>query len=894
MQPTLQPTLRTQTKLWGIKGFRRWFSEEFPKAYTEIDMTSDTEEFDHVLIDMNQILHVALRRRVDEDKSLFAMFRSLDDTLRHARPRRCVVFAFDGPPPAAKLATQRSRRKKSVQSGGTETFGTVWGNRTAGGRGEGGIEPQKNWDVGHSRFVKNDGSGDESLVTLENIVTKGWLAANRRRRDTLRKTEETMVKITPGTAFMNKAAEAVLYYCWQRLCQKRWRGIKFYISGADVPGEGEVKLLDWMQGAGLKARSARAYSLDPRITHNTFVILPDKKIRSYCVSLWETTRSLKAMFPNMDNTRDVINMRTDLVVLMLLNGNDYFPKLRGANFERLFSSYKETVRKLYKEPHSCFLIDPRNLEFNNRFCLEFFSSLAKKAVGNLEEYAESDRHLQESYSVLSDFIGFKGSEDGGGGEEQQALPNVYVDSQRMGHTEMENTLQSDAIVDDGLEQPPQDEPDRREMPLSVLHTLISQKIIPGPYPPKFTFSKKKGKAYLAIGGENGLSDQVVFSVDHHEDLPFISRKKLKQILAGLALDFLIPDWTESPHTVFMRNIQCNAAPHDITEYLTGILWNMDMYQKGVCKDYSYNYGRRRAPSVLDMLHAFQRADSEGTAIGIKVKEFKTKSSRKRPLHSAVSLLCSMPSTESHLIDEYFDPITKDGKIDDVYEECIDKDTGWFDLRVAEAVAEAKGKGETNEELGWPGSALREPWRDKKTGQRINTAVSIGRDYWTVLKMKREHSRPLNGKKPLALTPPQGFCDDMQPLKPNPNIRAHSVKASIQNSNRTSKKERKVIDTRVFGTTLTTAFDHLENKSDTPENCPVDEEGMPTLECLPFKLAYAERVNFESAKQGGGVEGQMYDKDGNKVKPKVKPIEDFVDTQIEQAVSVGKLWYGDKK
>ena len=36
--------------LYGIKGFRRWFSEEFPKAYTEIDMTKDVEEFDHVLI----------------------------------------------------------------------------------------------------------------------------------------------------------------------------------------------------------------------------------------------------------------------------------------------------------------------------------------------------------------------------------------------------------------------------------------------------------------------------------------------------------------------------------------------------------------------------------------------------------------------------------------------------------------------------------------------------------------------------------------------------------------------------------------------------------------------------------------------------------------------------
>jgi len=99
---------------------------------------------------MNQILHVVLRRRVDEDKALFSMFKELDDTLKYAHPRRCVVFAFDGPPPAAKLATQRSRRAKSVQSTGHETFESVWGNKTATGKGIGESEAMTE-DWGHLR-----------------------------------------------------------------------------------------------------------------------------------------------------------------------------------------------------------------------------------------------------------------------------------------------------------------------------------------------------------------------------------------------------------------------------------------------------------------------------------------------------------------------------------------------------------------------------------------------------------------------------------------------------------------------------------------------------------------------------------------------------------------------
>ena len=51
-----------------------------------------------------------------------------------------------------------------------------------------------------------------------------------------------MLSITPGTPFMRKASQAVLYWAWQRLNQNKYKRVKWYISGADVPGEGEVKV----------------------------------------------------------------------------------------------------------------------------------------------------------------------------------------------------------------------------------------------------------------------------------------------------------------------------------------------------------------------------------------------------------------------------------------------------------------------------------------------------------------------------------------------------------------------------------------------------------------------------------------------------------------------------
>ena len=249
-------------------------------------------------------------------------------------------------------------------------------------------------EIGENYKLLKMNDVDESQVTLSNMVTKDWLEGLKRKREATKKVDETMVKITPGTDFMAKSAEAVLYWIWQRLDQKKWKNIKWYISGAEMPGEGEVKLLNWLQLPTLVRPGdsvaliggdsdlvLEGLALDPQVTHNTFVIFPDRRKKSYCVSLWETTRSLKGMFPNMESTVDVINMRADLVALTIMNGNDYFPKLRGANFERLFSSYKETVAKFYLKPHTCFLIDHKKLTFNNEFCVAFFATLAKKASG---------------------------------------------------------------------------------------------------------------------------------------------------------------------------------------------------------------------------------------------------------------------------------------------------------------------------------------------------------------------------------------------------------------------------------------------------------------------------------------------------------------------------------
>ena len=94
---------------------------------------------------------------------------------------------------------------------------------------------------------------------------------------------------------------------------------------------------------GRRFRSGTGSARDTRREHNVFVLLPDGNQRYLSVSLCETTRTLGRYLPphaSSTTTEFVIKVRTDLVLLLILNGNYYLPKLRGSSgFNKLVHSY---------------------------------------------------------------------------------------------------------------------------------------------------------------------------------------------------------------------------------------------------------------------------------------------------------------------------------------------------------------------------------------------------------------------------------------------------------------------------------------------------------------------------------------------------------------------------
>lgn len=65
-----------------------------------------------------------------------------------------------------------------------------------------------------------------------------------------------------------------------------------------------------------------------------FVVSPAEHDAARCTSIWEVVRTLEGMFPGQSEFT-----RADVMVLMMLNGNDYLPKARGVAFRNCFRSY---------------------------------------------------------------------------------------------------------------------------------------------------------------------------------------------------------------------------------------------------------------------------------------------------------------------------------------------------------------------------------------------------------------------------------------------------------------------------------------------------------------------------------------------------------------------------
>ena len=312
--------------LSGIAGLTKFFRQQFSGSWTKPVVTknqldlegkvSPPMQVENLCVDMNQVLHSGLKLAVNGNIKTFAskIYTDLDNLLKIVEPTKALVLAFDGPAPFAKMQTQRNRRNSSP----------------------------------------------------ENSI------------------------ITPGTDLMNGIDDIMVCYVVQRLRREVFQNLTVFISGPSCPGEGEVKIVEWvnnhmhgsdslvisgsdsdilLQGLAIANRPHRKKDGKTLVLQSTTSGKRDKMghISSFCdmdllvKGLQKYTgitpsKSQKTILRNQARSNDTLgegdhgtkfnngggvatgrvpsSFNLDMIVLFILQGNDYLPKMRGVTVPR--------------------------------------------------------------------------------------------------------------------------------------------------------------------------------------------------------------------------------------------------------------------------------------------------------------------------------------------------------------------------------------------------------------------------------------------------------------------------------------------------------------------------------------------------------------------------------
>ncbi|KAK7466207.1 exonuclease II Exo2 [Stygiomarasmius scandens] len=317
----------------GIPKFFRWLSERYPLTSQLIE-ENKIPEFDNLYLDFNSIIHncshpndADAHFRLSEEQIFTSIFTYVDHLFGKIRPKKLFFMAIDGVAPRAKMNQQRSRRFRTAK---------------------------------------------EAREVREKAEAKGEKLPEEKAFDSN--------CITPGTPFMARLSDQLKYFVNKKITEdSNWRDITVILSGHDVPGEGEHKIMEYIRLARMQpdwdpdVRHC-LYGLDADLimlgllSHDPHFCLlreevkfgPSRKSKNaslesmnfYLLHLCLLREYLDLEFHSLADTLpfpySLERVIDDFILLAVFVGNDFLPHLPDLHIhehglERLFEVYKKAL-----------------------------------------------------------------------------------------------------------------------------------------------------------------------------------------------------------------------------------------------------------------------------------------------------------------------------------------------------------------------------------------------------------------------------------------------------------------------------------------------------------------------------------------------------------------------
>lgn len=322
----------------GVPKFFRWLSERYP-AISMLIADNHIPEFDALYLDMNGIIHNCTHKdsdspafRLTEDQMFIAIFNYIEHLYGKIKPKQLFFMAVDGVAPRAKMNQQRARRFRTALD----------------------AENAKEKAISQGVEMPKEDPFDSNCIT-------------------------------PGTEFMAKLTQQLKYFINKKVSEdKDWQGVEIVLSGHEVPGEGEHKVMEYIRRAkaqpgyhpnmrhclygldadlimlGLLSHDPHFCLLREEVTfgrqvqkkpkeleHQNFFLLHLSMVREYLeLEFQELHQEGVLGFPfDMERVID------DFILMAFFVGNDFLPNLPNLHINEgalalMFKVYKETLPKM--------------------------------------------------------------------------------------------------------------------------------------------------------------------------------------------------------------------------------------------------------------------------------------------------------------------------------------------------------------------------------------------------------------------------------------------------------------------------------------------------------------------------------------------------------------------
>src|SRR3984957_14421604 len=199
----------------GVPKFFRWMSERYP-AISQLIAENRIPEFDCLYLDMNGIIHNCTHNesdsitfRMTEDKMFIKIFNYIEHLFGKIKPQKLFFMAIDGGAPRAKRKQQRARRFRTALD----------------------AEQAREMAIKQGTEMPKEDAFDSNCIT-------------------------------PGTQFMAKLTQQLKYFINKKVSEDvDWQGVEVVLSGHEVPGEGEHKIMEYIR----QAKAQPGY--DPNVRH---------------------------------------------------------------------------------------------------------------------------------------------------------------------------------------------------------------------------------------------------------------------------------------------------------------------------------------------------------------------------------------------------------------------------------------------------------------------------------------------------------------------------------------------------------------------------------------------------------------------------------------------------